>query len=106
MIMRAFLSHLMGDMEPCTASSSLASLAAELEQASREHGSVAVTNEDGWSLSLRVCGRLVLENVENPSEGPRHMSNVGTSEVVELWKLLIDGEIDRVLKRRWLPGYG
>lgn len=83
---------------------SLAKLYDELLSADREHGDVAVVHDDsGWSMSAHRDGRLVLEHLG--SGGERHMIPVPKARVLELWRRLIDGDIDGLLREPWKPGY-
>lgn len=91
-----------GDDNPPLESLSL--LYDELLTADREHGDVSVIHDDtGWSMSAHRDGRLVFEHLENGGE--RHMMYVPKSRVLELWKRLIDGDIDGLLMEPWKPGY-
>ena len=83
---------------------SLSALYDELQSADREHGDVAVVHEDtGWSLSAHRDGRLVFEHLGQGGE--RHMFPVSKERVLELWRRLIDGDIDGLIKEPWRPGY-
>lgn len=105
--MYAFVTHLMGNMEPLERpDQQLAALAAELDGADHEHGSVSVTNADEWCLSLHREGRMILESLTSQREGPRHSSRVDTSRAIQLWRSLADGDMASVLKHGWLPGHG
>ena len=77
----------------------------ELLTADREHGDVSVVHEDsGWSMSAHRDGRLVFEHLRTRGS-QRHMIPVPKAHVLELWKRLIDGDIDRLLQEPWKPGY-
>lgn len=92
-----------GDASPSLAS--LEELFDELQVADQEHGDVAVIHEEtGWSMSAHRDGRLVLENLD--SGGERHMKPVPKDLVIQLWRLLAAGKIDKVLEQPWTPGYG
>jgi hypothetical protein len=83
---------------------SLSDLYDELLSADREHGDVAVINDDsGWCMSAHRDGRLVLEQLGKGE--PRHMIPVSKERLLELWKRLIDGDIDGLLSLPWKPGY-
>jgi len=85
---------------------SLPNLYGELSTADREHGDVAVVNDDlGWCMSAHRDGRLVFEQLGTRGATARHMMPVAKELVLELWKRLIDGDIDSLLKEPWKPGY-
>ncbi len=82
----------------------LSDLYDELLTADREHGDVAVTNYDTeWCMSAHRDGRLIFEHLEEGGE--RHMMPVAKERVIELWKQLIDGDIDGLLLEPWRLGY-
>lgn len=84
---------------------SLGSLYDELLSADREHGDVAVINDDsGWSMSAHRDGRVVFEHLGNGGE--RHMIPVSRERVLQLWLRLIAGELDSLLSEPWKLGYG
>jgi hypothetical protein len=91
-----------GDENPPLAS--LSALYDELQSADREHGDVAVVHEDsGWSMSAHRDGRVVFEHLGKGME--RHMIPVPKERVLELWRRLIDGDINGLLAESWKPGY-
>jgi hypothetical protein len=76
----------------------------ELLVADREHGDVAVVHEDtGWGMSAHRDGRLVFEHLGEGGE--RHMVPVTKERVLQLWRRLIDGDIEGLKKEQWKPGY-
>lgn len=78
----------------------------ELSTADREHGDVAVVNDDsGWCLSAHRDGRLVFEKLGSRGTTARHMIPVPKENVLKLWKRLIEGDIDGLLKEPWKSGY-
>lgn len=82
----------------------LAALYDELHSANREHGDVTVVDDDtGWSMSAHRDGRLVFEHLGKGGE--RHMIPVAKQRVLELWRRLIDGDIDGLLAEPWKAGY-
>jgi hypothetical protein len=84
---------------------SLSELYDELLSADREHGDVAVIHDDStWSMSAHRDGRVVLEHLENRS-GQRHMVQVPKERVLDLWRRLIEGDIDGLLLEPWKEGY-
>jgi hypothetical protein len=83
---------------------SLSALYDELQTADREHGDVAIVHEDsGWSISAHRDGRVVFEHLGKGRE--RHMIPVPKERVLELWRRLIDGDINGLLAEPWKPGY-
>ncbi|WP_437950331.1 hypothetical protein WME98_05565 [Sorangium sp. So ce296] len=83
---------------------SLSDLYDELASADREHGDVAVIHDDsGWSMSAHRDGRLIFEHLGRGGE--RHMIAVPKARVLELWKRLIEGDIEGLLAETWKPGY-
>lgn len=82
---------------------SLSALYDELLSVDDEHPDVSVEHEEtGWCLSAYGKGRLILSA---PDGKGRHMIDVSREHVLELWKRLIDGDIDGLLKEPWKPGY-
>jgi hypothetical protein len=83
---------------------SLPALYDELLSADREHGDVSVIHEDsGWSMSAHRDGRLVFEHLEQGGE--RHMIPVSKERVLDLWRRLIEGDMDSILAEPWQPGH-
>lgn len=68
-----------------------------------EHGSVALTHESDWSLSVARGGYVILEHLENGGE--RHMHGVSSEEILRMWALLAAGHIDELTSMAWRPGY-
>ncbi|MGK3969344.1 hypothetical protein WMF38_34850 [Sorangium sp. So ce118] len=82
----------------------LSSLYDELVSVDREHGDVAVIHDDsGWCMSAHRDGRLVFEHLREGGE--RHMMPVTKERALELWRRLINGNIDSLLAEAWIPGY-
>lgn len=91
-----------GDSNPPL--TTLPALLDELKIADREHGDVAVVHEaTAWCLSAHRDGRLVFENLRHGCE--HHMVPVGRAKVLELWGLLIAGQLDAIWREPWKPGY-
>jgi hypothetical protein len=76
----------------------------ELDLHDDEHCSVSLTHESGWSLGAFESGLLVWENVEEGE--PRHLPVAGREHVLELWQALARGDLERVEREPWRPGYG
>jgi len=86
--------------------SSLPSLLKELDDRAEdtEHGSVAVTHESEWCMSVYRGGYVVFEHLENGGE--RHMRAVPDARIIELWSRLAQGDIASLEAEPWNPGYG
>ena len=99
------LTHRYGSMNPGDSSTDFVALLRELDErpGDTEHGSVTVTHESEWSVSVSRGGYVILENLE--TGGERHMDEVPTSKILELWRYVADGNIAAVEKEPWLPGY-
>lgn len=99
------LTHRYGSVDPGDSSWDFAALLRELEDrpADTEHGSVAVTHESEWSVSVSRGGHVTFENLE--TGGERHMDGVAASKILELWRYVADGNIAAVEKEPWLPRY-
>ena len=99
------VTHTDGSGEDNPPVESLSDLFDELLSADREHGDVSVINDDsGWCMSAHRDGRLVFGHLGNG--GCQHMIPVPKERVLQLWKRLIDGDIDGILSENWKPGYG
>jgi hypothetical protein len=84
---------------------SLSDLYGELFSSGIVDGDVAVIHDDsGWGMSAHRDGRLVFEHLGGQGAA-RHMISVPKERVLELWKRLIDGDIDGLLKEPWKSGY-
>ncbi|MBS0265472.1 MAG: hypothetical protein JSS02_26305 [Planctomycetes bacterium] len=68
-----------------------------------EHGSVSVTHESEWCLSVSRGGYVIFEHLEEGGE--RHMRDVPDSKIIELWTRLSQGDIATIEKEPWKPGY-
>jgi hypothetical protein len=93
-----------GDLDP--PADALSALYDELLFSDTEHGDVSVTHdESGWCMSAHRDGRVVFGNLRDYGASDRHMIPVPKERVLELWKRLIDGDIEGLLKEPWQPGY-
>src|SRR5437667_2329916 len=82
----------------------LSGLYDELSSSGIYDGNVAVIHQDtGWCMSAHRDGRLVFEHLGEGGE--RHMLPVPKERVLELWKRLIQGDIDGLLSEPWKLGY-
>jgi len=99
------ITHIDGSMEQPGGISGFPALLDELDDATAEHGDVAVGHETGWTLSVLASGRVVWENVER-DDHPRHLDGLSRDETLELMELVALGSIDAVESWPWVPGYG
>lgn len=68
-------------------------------------GSVAVIDDrSAWCMSAHRNGALIFVHLDGEG-GPFHMSAVPKERVVELWKRLVDGDVEGLLREPWRPGY-
>jgi hypothetical protein len=81
-------------------------LASIRRTADHEHADVALEHETGWALTYFQGGLLVFENIEDPIGAPRHMRGVREARALLLWKALAAGDLTRIEREPWLPGYG
>jgi len=80
----------------------LSALYDELLSTDDEHPDVSVEHEEtGWCISAYRNGRVTLSSSRGET---RHMIGVSKEQVLELWKRLIEGNIDSLLKEAWKPG--
>lgn len=99
------ITHRYGAMTSNPGVASFPELLAELRERAEdtEHGSVAVTHESEWCISVSLSGCVVLENLEQGE--PRHMSGLSEQKILTLLALLAEGDIARLEQEAWLPGY-
>lgn len=104
-IMAFHLTHRYGAMDSGEPDSDFAALLRELDDRPEdtEHGSVAVTHESEWCLSVSREGYVVFESLE--TGGERHMEGVPVSKILELWRYLAQGDLAQIEAEPWLPGY-
>jgi hypothetical protein len=68
-----------------------------------EHGSVAITHESEWCISVSRGGVAILEHLEDGGEC--HMLGLTEPQVIHLWTLLAEGDIASIQQQPWVPGY-
>lgn len=97
--------HRYGAMDRDPPMEQLPTLLAELDERPEdtEHGSVALTHESEWSMSVARGGYVILEHLENGGE--RHMHAVAANDIIRMWHLLAGGRIEDLLAMAWSPGY-
>jgi putative hemolysin len=99
------VTHRYGAMESNPPLSSLPSLLRELDDRSQdtEHGSVAVSHESEWCISVSRGGYVTFEHLEDGGE--RHMRGVPDAKIIDLWSRLARGDIASIESEPWRPGY-
>jgi hypothetical protein len=97
--------HMDGSGENDPPIESLSALYDELLLADIEHPDVSVIHdESGWCLSAYRDGGLIFGQL-GASNTERHLTGVSKQRVLELWKLLINGQIELLLTEPWKSGY-
>lgn len=98
--------HMDGSGEDNPPIESLSNLYDELFSSGIVDGDVSVIHDDsGWGISAYRDGRLVFGNLQDRGASDCHMIPVPKERVLELWRRLIEGDIDGLLKEPWKPGY-
>ena len=83
----------------------LAGALAELQLEDPEHPDCWLSDENEWTVSAYTSGWVILENLET-QEGPWHMRGVSPEQVLGLWQLLDQGNLNELQSRPWQRGYG
>jgi len=99
------VTHRYGNMNSDPPLTSLPGLLQELNERPEdtEHGSVGVTHESEWCMSVSSGGYVILEHLEEGGE--RHMRGVSDTKILDLWSRLARGDIASVKAEPWTPGY-
>src|SRR5262245_61575097 len=99
------ITHRYGAMESNPPLSALPSLLRELEERTEdtEHGAVAVSHESEWSMSVSRGGHVVFEHLHDGGE--RHMRDVPSAKIIDLWSRLALGDIASIEAESWSPGH-
>jgi hypothetical protein len=99
------ITHRYGSMDRDPPLDQLPTLLAELDDRPEdtEHGSVALTHESEWCLSVARGGYVILEHLENGGE--RHMRSVQTDDIIRMWQLLASGRIADLEAMAWVLGF-
>ena len=94
-----------GAMEKDPPLSALPALLRELDNRPEdtEHGSVALSHESEWCLTVSREGYVIFEHLENGGE--RHMRGVSETKIIELWSRLAQGDIASIECEPWTLGY-
>jgi hypothetical protein len=66
---------------------------------------VSLSHNGQWSISAFHSGRVCFENAAS-GEGPWHMTDIPTTQILELWQLLTEGNIQELRRLPWLDGSG
>lgn len=82
--------------------SSLPALLAELHAAESGHGSISLTHDSEWSLTVFQNGDVTFEHVEE--EAPVHMQGLADEHLLELLELLAADDIETLEGEPWQPG--
>ena len=98
------ITHRMGNMEENPSIQRLTELVDELEKEDPEPPDVAISHENGWTLSAFPSGLVVWENLEEGDE-PQDMEHVSREEILQLFQALAEGHLDFINERAWTPGY-
>lgn len=100
------IQHRMGDGEVNPPLKALARLYDELHEAvDAEHVDVAVEHiESETCLIAYRSGLLVREDLA--TDRTRHLKDVPRDQVLELWKALAGGDLERIDREPWKDGYG
>ena len=98
------VSHRYGAMNSDPGIHTFPELLAELKTRphDEEHGQVSVTSDTEWCIAVSLSGTVTFENLE--SGEPRHMKQVPEGKVLELWRLLAEGDVATLEQEPWLPG--
>ena len=99
------VTHRYGAMDKDPSLASLPSLLQELDDRPEdtEHGSVALTHESEWCISASRGGYIVFEHLERGGE--RHMRDVPSAKIIDLWSRLARGDIAGIESEPWRSGY-
>ena len=66
---------------------------------------VSLTHNGQWSITAYHSGLVCFENT-GAGEGPWHMTGIPTTQILELWQLLTEGNIQELRKQSWQDGNG
>jgi hypothetical protein len=101
------VTHRDGEMESDPPLSSLGDLLHELDERPQdtEHGSVALSHESEWCISVMRGGYVIFENLENDAGTERHTRDLPEAKIIELWTRLAHGDIASIESEPWKPGY-
>jgi hypothetical protein len=66
---------------------------------------VSLTHDGQWAISAFHSGLVCLENA-GAGEGPWHMTGIPVTDILELWQLLTEGNIQELRRLPWQEGNG
>ena len=103
--MSYFITHRYGNMDREPPLAKLPALLDALRSRPEdtEHGSVALTHESEWCISVSRGGYVIFENLE--SGGEKHLDGVPDDQVLRMWAYLAEGNIEQLHSLPWKPGY-
>ena len=81
-------------------------LVAALEELSvhdPEHPDCWLENDNGWVISAFGAGLVILEGPTH-DDGAFYMRAIPKEEILRLWKLLRDGQLDEIRRSPWVRG--
>jgi hypothetical protein len=68
-----------------------------------DHPDVSLVHDtDGWSISVFPSGVVTFENLDEPDEMPRFMTDVSRNQALGLWLDLSRGRIEHLHSQPWL----
>lgn len=101
--MASRLTYRYGSMESGEADSDFLALLCELESRPENIApSLPLMSQSAVYLPV-LRGRYVLENLE--TGGERRMDGAPAKKNLKLWRHLAQGNIKKIQRERWLPGY-
>jgi hypothetical protein len=73
------------------------------EAAEAEYPDVSLVHDGtGWSISVFPSGVVTFENLDEPDEMPRFMTEVSRNKALALWLDLSRGRMDHLHSQPWL----
>lgn len=66
---------------------------------------ISLTLDGQWAISAFHSGRVCFENA-GTGEGPWHLVGIPTTQILELWQLLTEGNIQELRRLPWQDGHG
>ncbi|MDB6139328.1 MAG: hypothetical protein JWO94_2400 [Verrucomicrobiaceae bacterium] len=96
------VTHANGHDESDPSLDSLPALLAELRTADNGHGSVSLTHDSEWCLTVFHGGDVTFEHVEE--EAPVHMRGLSEDRILDLLERLTQDDIESLEAEPWQPG--
>jgi hypothetical protein len=94
------ITHRGGEMERDPDLSALEALVKELDRDDAEHPDIAVSHESGWTISAFPSGRVVYENVEDPSHQPPELTT-SRRDLAAILRHVAAGDHEALASLRW-----